>query len=258
MSSATVSGSFDDLRSRHVRFLEEAAKIGELHVMLWSDEVTANIAGKQPRFPLAERKYFVEAIKFVGRVSIVDRPFKRGTLPMGEDVWVMDAAGGRHSCRMISGEKLGTFPPPPAPKSISAAGRKKVLVTGCFDWLHTGHVRFFEEVAELGDVYAVVGSDANIQLLKGAGHPMFRQDERCYMVGALRYVKSAVVSTGTGWLDAEPEIRVIRPDVYAVNEDGDKPEKRKFCGENGIEYVVLKREPKQGLTRRQSTVLRGF
>jgi len=61
-----------------------------------------------------------------------------------------------------------------------------------------------------------------------------------------------------GWLDAEPEIGVIQPDMYAVNEDGDKPEKREYCEKNGIEYVVLKREPKAGLTRRQSTALRGF
>jgi len=254
MTSVAVSGSFDDPRSRHVRFLDEAAKIGNLHVMLWSDEVVAAVDGKPPKFPLAERKYFVEAIKFVRRVSVVERPGERDAAAAGEELWVMGSGGER----AISEEKLKTFPTPPIPKSISAAGRKKVLVTGCFDWVHTGHVRFFEEVSELGDVYAVVGSDANIELLKGAGHPLFRQDERCYMVGALRYVKLAVVSTGKGWLDAEPEIRVIRPDAYAVNEDGDKPEKRKFCEENGIEYIVLKREPKVGLTRRQSTALRGF
>jgi cytidyltransferase-like protein len=258
MTSVAVSGSFDDPRSRHVRFLDEAAKIGDLHVMLWSDEVAAAIDGKPPKFPLAERKYFIEAIKFVRRVSVVERPGERDVTAAGEEFCVMDSVGGRKSGRVISEEKLKIFPTPPAAKSISAVGRKKVLVTGCFDWVHTGHVRFFEEVSELGDVYAVVGSDANIELLKGAGHPLFRQDERCYMVGALRYVKLAVVSTGKGWLDAEPEIRVIRPDAYAVNEDGDKPEKRKFCEENGIEYIVLKREPKRGLTRRQSTALRGF
>jgi hypothetical protein len=43
-----------------------------------------------------------------------------------------------------------------------------------------------------------------------------------------------------------------------VNEDGDVPEKRAFCKEHGIEYVVLKRIPKAGLPKRQSTALRGF
>jgi hypothetical protein len=59
-------------------------------------------------------------------------------------------------------------------------------------------------------------------------------------------------------MDAEPEFEKIRPDIYAVNEDGDRPEKRAFCERHGIEYRVLKRLPKEGLPRRQSTALRGF
>jgi len=43
-----------------------------------------------------------------------------------------------------------------------------------------------------------------------------------------------------------------------VNEDGDKIEKRRFCEENGLEYIVLKRTPKSGLPRRSSTDLRGY
>ena len=59
-------------------------------------------------------------------------------------------------------------------------------------------------------------------------------------------------------MDAEPEIERTAPDIYVVNEDGDKPEKRAFCAEHGLEYVVLKRTPKDGLSKRSSTDLRGF
>jgi hypothetical protein len=31
-------------------------------------------------------------------------------------------------------------------------------------------------------------------------------------------------------MDAEPEIAMIKPDMYAVNEDGDQPKKRESCG----------------------------
>ncbi|MGB3715523.1 MAG: hypothetical protein WA996_13920 [Candidatus Promineifilaceae bacterium] len=78
------------------------------------------------------------------------------------------------------------------------------------------------------------------------------------MVQAIRHVKAALISTGHGWMDAKPEIARIKPSIYAVNEDGDKPEKRAFCAQNGLEYVVLKRLPKEGLSRRESTLLRGF
>jgi len=132
------------------------------------------------------------------------------------------------------------------------------LVTGCFDWLHSGHVRFFEEASALGDLYAVVGRDSNLRLLKGGGHPLFPQEERLYLVHAIRFVHQAFLSTGEGWMDAAPEVELIRPHFYVVNEDGDKPEKRAFCRVHGIEYVVLKRLPKPGLPTRQSTELRGF
>jgi glycerol-3-phosphate cytidylyltransferase-like family protein len=59
--------------------------------------------------------------------------------------------------------------------------------------------------------------------------PLFSQEERVYMVQAVRYVTQAHLTSGWGWMDAEPEItQVIRPQLYAVNEDGDVPEKRGF------------------------------
>jgi glycerol-3-phosphate cytidylyltransferase-like family protein len=110
----------------------------------------------------------------------------------------------------------------------------------------------------MGDLYVVVGNDANVRLLKGEGHPLFSEQERRYMAQSIRFVKQAQVSSGNGWMDAEPEIEQIKPDYYAVNEDGDKPEKKQFCQEHGIAYVVLKRIPKAGLMSRQSTDFRGF
>jgi hypothetical protein len=67
-----------------------------------------------------------------------------------------------------------------------------------------------------------------------------------------------MISSGSGWMDAEPEIEEIRPAFYVVNEDGDQPEKRAFCRAHGIEYVVLERLPHAGLQARSSTALRGF
>ena len=119
-------------------------------------------------------------------------------------------------------------------------------------------MRFFEEASARGDLYVVVGHDANIRLLKGEGHPRFPQEERRYLVQSIRFVTEALISTGHGWLDAEPEIQRVKPDIYAVNEDGDKGGKREYCEKHGIEYLVLKRTPAPGLPRRSSTDLRGF
>jgi cytidyltransferase-like protein len=133
-----------------------------------------------------------------------------------------------------------------------------VVVTGCFDWLHSGHIRFFLDAAAYGDLYVVVGSDENVRLLKGAGHPLRPQEERRYMVQSLSSVHRALISSGSGWMDAEPEIEAIAPDIYLVNEDGDQPEKRGFCRAHGLDYVVLQRRPHRDLPRRTSTALRGY
>jgi cytidyltransferase-like protein len=268
-----VSGSFDNLRSRDVRFLEEAAKFGELHVLLWSDEAIHKLEGREPNFPQAERLYLLRAIRYVEQVSLVTGDFDHDNPLQIDDIqpeiWVVDAKSDSNTKRMqaealgltyhvLQPEELGGFPVIQTTNSNHSPAHKKVLVTGCYDWFHSGHVRFFEETSQLGDLYVVVGHDANIRLLKGDGHPMFSQDERRYQVAAIRYVKGALISSGHGWMDAEPEIASIKPDIYAVNEDGDKPEKRAFCQQHGLDYVVLKRTPKVGLLRRESTLLRGF
>ena len=43
---------------------------------------------------------------------------------------------------------------------------KRVLVSGCYDLLHSGHVAFFKEASAHGDLYVSVGSDANVTQLK--------------------------------------------------------------------------------------------
>jgi len=268
-----VSGDFDDFGSQHVRLLEEASKLGDVHVLLWSDEAVRALAGHLPNFPQEERLYLLQANRYVKDVRLVTGPIDRDSLPnvggINPAIWVVEEASDnprkRAYCELhgieyhvLKKEELKGFPVLPFNPEAGPSSRKRVLVTGCYDWFHSGHVRFFEEVCGLGDLYVVVGHDANIRLLKGEAHPMFSQDERRYMVQSVRFVKQALISSGQGWLDAEPEVAVIRPHIYAVNEDGDVPEKRAFCQQHGIEYVVLKRAPKAGLPARQSTTLRGF
>ena len=259
MKNVVVRGSSDDLRSRDIRFLEEASKLGRLQVVLEPEA---------PKFSLAERRYFVEAVRYVAGLTVAEPSSAPENLPgVPADIWALrsgeDTPGRRAFCvargielRVIPDEQLAGFPEPPA--LPHTPGRKKVLVTGCYDWFHSGHVRFCEEVSELGELYVVVGNDINVRHLKGEGKPMFTEQERRYVVGSIKYVTQCLVSSGMGWLDAEPEIRRLKPEMYAVNEDGDKPEKSDYCAANGIEYVVLKRTPKEGLTARSSTSLRGF
>ena len=272
MKNIIVIGSFNNIKSRDVRFLHEASKLGELTVLLWSDTMFEQLEGKKPEFPQIERKYFMESIRYVNQVIIVDQLSNRDEIPqineITPEIWAVSEKEDNTSKRLycakngielavIKENDLQLFPIIP-PKLDSASSNKKVIVTGSFDWLHTGHIRFFEETSELGDLYVVVGHDQNLQLLKGTEHPLFPENERLYMVQSIRFVKQALISTGHGWMDAEPEINLIQPDIYVVNEDGDVPEKRDFCQGRNLQYKVLKRSPKPGLAPRKSTALRGF
>ena len=264
-----VSGGFDDIKSRDLCFLEEASKLGELTVLLWSDSVLQKLTGKAPKFPLAERNYFLNAVRYVSKVVEANTSADFNSLPQNlrASLWadveaMFNSARAKFAAesgipyRVFTADEVKGFPePPPVP---SAPGRKKIVATGCYDWFHSGHVRFCEEVSAHGDLYVIVGHDANIRLLKGEGHPLLPQDERRYVVGSIKFVKQALISSGDGWLDADPEIKKLRPDIYAVNEDGDKGGKREYCQRLGIEYLVLQRTPAPGLPKRSSTGLRGF
>jgi cytidyltransferase-like protein len=130
--------------------------------------------------------------------------------------------------------------------------KKKVLVSGCFDLIHAGHIAFFKQASAYGDVYASLGSDDNIRRLKGRP-PVFSQDERLAIVRSLRTVTDAFVGTGEGLLDFEPELDRIKPDRFVVNADGHAPEKEALCRSRGIEYIVLERVPDPGLPARSSS-----
>ena len=131
----------------------------------------------------------------------------------------------------------------------------KVFVSGCYDLLHSGHVEFFRQASQYGDLYVGIGSDATI--LKYKNHKtLYPEQERLFMVKSIRYVKDAVINQGSGVMDFVPTVESLKPDRFVVNADGASEEKRRFCQEHGIEYIVLDRTPAEGLQARSSTSIK--
>ncbi len=133
--------------------------------------------------------------------------------------------------------------------------RKKVFVSGCYDMLHSGHVAFFKEASQYGDLYVGIGSDSTIEELKHR-RTVYSEKERLYMVKAIRYVTDAFINSGSGMLDFIDTMDKVRPDIFVVNSDGGSEEKRRLCAERGIQYVELTRVPDAGLQARSTTSLR--
>lgn len=128
----------------------------------------------------------------------------------------------------------------------------RVFVSGSFDPPHSGHITFFKEASEYGDLYVGIGSDKSITKYK---HNIFMpEEERLYIVKAIRYVKDAFINSGMGNLDFAKDLVGI--DRLIVNEDQHSEEKEQLCLDLKIEYIVLTRRPESGLSTRTSSELR--
>ena len=132
---------------------------------------------------------------------------------------------------------------------------KKVFVSGCYDLLHSGHVEFFKQASQFGDLYVGIGSDATYLEYKHR-KPMFPQEERLFMVQNIKAVKEAYINEGRGVIDFIPTLDIVKPDIFVVNAEGGSDTKRQICEERGIEYIELQRTPHEGLQARSSSSLK--
>ena len=114
--------------------------------------------------------------------------------------------------RLISSDELAAL------GAEYAARRKKLVLTiGCFDLLHTGHVRYLEEARGCGDALIVaVNSDASVRELKGTDRPLNGELDRAEVLAALRCVDHVTIFSGKRMTDV---IHLLRPAIYAKGGD---------------------------------------
>lgn len=97
---------------------------------------------------------------------------------------------------------------------------KIVLATGVFDILHLGHVKFLEDAKRKGGpgskLVVVVARDRTVRRRKGRG-PIYPEDQRRELVGALRVVDRAIL--GHEEFDLLGILREVKPDIVCVGYD---------------------------------------
>lgn len=104
-----------------------------------------------------------------------------------------------------------------------------VLIGGCFDILHIGHLKFIEEAKKYGDFLIVLlESDAKVRRLKGINRPIFNQKERAVMLSSLTLV-DLVISLPDMKSDADYEelIERIKPEIIVITENDPMEEKKR-------------------------------
>jgi len=104
-----------------------------------------------------------------------------------------------------------------------------VLVGGCFDILHYGHVYFLKKAKLLGSCLIVaLESDENIKRLKGKNRPIHNLDQRREILEALTFVDSIIVlknkMTDGDYLDL---VKNISPSIIATTKGDTNLEKKR-------------------------------
>lgn len=271
-----VSGCFDHLHSGHIEFFKRAAEYGHLYVGIGSDESIENHKHQKPFYPEQERLFMVESIKYVksawilSGVGVMDfaRELKGGNF--FDAIIVNQDQDYEEKLIFCKENRLGyivlkRIPAKGLPSRSSTELRehftkKKILVAGTFDLLHSGHVAFFMRAAEYGEVYVGIGSDASVMAFKGR-QPINPEHERLYMVKAISYVKDAWINAGIGDVDFMADLEknhAMDFDKFVINEDQYTDAKREYCERNNIEFLILKRTPDAGLPVRSSVSLRKY
>jgi len=101
---------------------------------------------------------------------------------------------------------------------------KVVLVGGCFDILHYGHISFLKKAKKLGN-YLVVAleSDENTMKLKGPSRPIHNQNQRKKMLESLRFVNKVIaLPPMKSDSDYEKLVRKVNPDIIAITQGDTK------------------------------------
>ncbi len=115
-------------------------------------------------------------------------------------------------------------------KSIKKTDKSIVLVGGCFDILHVGHIKFLKEAKKQSDYLLVLlESDETVKKLKGVNRPYFPQKDRAEVLSSIKYVDYIVLlNPVVKDEDYNKLISKIRPDIIAVTANDPIMKKKKI------------------------------
>jgi len=121
------------------------------------------------------------------------------------------------------------------------AGRKVVLVSGTYDVLHAGHIRFFKDARKLGDELVVVIPTDEVARKMKQRMPYLSAAHKAAVISELRAVDRVMIGG-----DMPPELNFcsimekIKPAILAVTvDDRFREVKETACKLTGTQYVTL-------------------
>ena len=99
--------------------------------------------------------------------------------------------------------------------TLKREGKKIVHCHGCFDFMHPGHIKYFQAAKKMGDILVItVTPDAYVD--KGPDRPVFNQNLRAESIAALGCVDFVAINE---WPTAEETLRFLRPQIYVKGQE---------------------------------------
>ncbi len=137
---------------------------------------------------------------------------------------------------------------------LKLKNKKIVMVNGCFDIFHIGHLQLIKFAKSLGDVLLVaINSDNSISRIKQSNRPVFDQKDRTEIIESIVYVDYVIVfdeDTPSKIIQAiKPNVIVKEaeyrskpiPEIYEIHKNSVElvyfERKRNVSSTNLIEYV---------------------
>jgi len=95
--------------------------------------------------------------------------------------------------------------------------KKIVFTNGCFDILHSGHIQYLSEAAELGDKLVIgLNSDSSVSRLKGSDRPIKSQECRADILAFMEAIDMVIIFDEDTPLEL---IEKIIPDILVKGGD---------------------------------------
>lgn len=118
---------------------------------------------------------------------------------------------------------------------------KKILVGGCFDLLHFGHINFLKDAKKYGDyLFVALESDENVRRMKGDNRPIHTQKQRKEMLEAVSVVDEVIsLSPMTSDQEYLNLVQRIKPHVIAVTQGDPIVDKKQSHADSVGAHLVI-------------------
>lgn len=136
---------------------------------------------------------------------------------------------------------------------LKNARKTIVLVGGCFDIIHKGHIIFLRKAKKLGGIlFVLLESDKNIKKLKGKNRPINTMADRALIMASFIFTDYVITLPELNTNEEYDEmIYSLKPDIIATTKsDPGRSHKKRQAEKLGIKLVdVLDRIKNQSTSR---------